>query len=197
MISERLPRLQILNLIIKKFMKKHPEIWDIAIYGSFIRDKEKARDIDFAILLNKNLSLKKKEELAYSIRKEISKKIPFDIDVKAVSLKDILDKNFLARQAIIAESFLLKRKRFLSDILGFKSYYLFTYSLKNLSVSKKMLFNYALKGRRGRPGLLKENKVRVIGLASILVPIEKAEFFKDFFEKYEVRYNILKLVSYS
>jgi len=196
MISKELQNLQKLNLIIRKFISKNNNIWDISIYGSFVRGKKDARDIDVAIFLKKDISLKQKTDLAYELKERITEKTNLNVDIKTLSVRDFFDKTFVARQGILAETFLLKRKKFLSELLGFKNYYLFTYSLKGLSHSRKNLFNYTLKGRRKSKGLLKEKNSFFISISSLMVPIQNVEFFIDFFEKNKINYKIFKILIY-
>lgn len=194
-ILKKLLNSQALNLI-KSFKEKHLEIWDIAIFGSLIRGKIVPRDIDLIIILNKSTKLQYKLNLAQELKQSL--KFFYETDVKTIDIKDIFDKNFLARQAIIAEGYLIIRNKFLSELFGFKSYYIFQYSLQNLKTSQKIMFQYALKGRKGRDqkGIVSLKKCEHLGKGIVKVPIESSEEFKEFLEKNKVNYKIYKGLFY-
>ncbi len=189
MILKKLLNSRVLNSI-KKFKSLHKEIFDIAIYGSAIRNKSKIRDIDIAIIFSQPEKIDKKLNLSQELKNKIKKFADLEIDVKGVDISDLLDSSFLARKAIIAESFLLLRNKFLHQILGFENYSVFSYSLKNLNKSKKVMFQYALRGRRGEKGLLEVTNSVLLGKGVIKVPLEYAEEFKEFFEKNKINYKI-------
>ncbi len=58
--------------------------------------------------------------------------------------------------------------------MGHSSHYLdrvlFTYSLSHLSTSEKIRFYYALKGRDGKSGIIKEYHIDQLGKTVLLVP---------------------------
>lgn len=195
MILEKLSNSQILNLI-KDFKRKHSEIWDIVAYGSAVRGKIGAADIDFAIILSSKASLNQKLELAQELRYSLKGLLRLEADVRAVDMEDLLDPLFIARKAILAEGFSLIKKRRLAEQFGFEPFYIFNYALKGLSHSKKIIFRYALKGRRGQKGLLEINKCRQLGKGSIKVPLEHVEELKSFFEKQKVEYKAYACLFY-
>jgi len=162
-----------LKSIIKSFIKKRNEIWDIIVYGSFVRGKETARDIDFAIILQKDISLDKKLKLAQEIKEILEKKIKeYKIDVKTIDIYDFLDAGFLARQGILAEGYSILKNMYLHDFLGFKAKAIIKYELKGLSPSNKKMLYYALKGRRGSKGFLEEIGGKLISKNVLEVPIK-------------------------
>ncbi|HLC72102.1 MAG TPA: hypothetical protein VJH37_00805 [Candidatus Nanoarchaeia archaeon] len=58
--------------------------------------------------------------------------------------------------------------------MGHSSHYLdrvlFTYSLSHLTHSEKIRFYYALKGRDGKSGVVREYHIRQLGKTVLLVP---------------------------
>ncbi len=181
---------------IKDFGKKHEEIFDFAIYGSVIRGKINARDVDIAIIFSPPQKLEKKLNLSQKLKNELKKLTDFDLDIKGVDINDLHDKTFLAGKSIIAEGYLVIRKKFLYELFGFNNCYLFSYSLTNLSPSKKVMLQYALHGRRGEKGIIKITNSMSIGKGVIKVPLESSEEFKEFFEKNNVDYKIHKCLLY-
>ena len=160
------------------------------------RRKINANDIDIAIIFSSPEKLDKKLNLSQELRNKLKKIIDYDFDVKGIDIKDLLDSSFMARKAIIAEGFLITRKKFLHEIFGFKNYYIFSYSLKDLSPSKKVMFQYALRGRRGEKGIIEITKSVSIGRSAVKVPLEHSEEFKEFFEKNKIDYKINKGLIY-
>jgi len=195
MILKQLLNSQALKLI-RDFKKNNKEIFDIAIYGSVIRAKIDFNDIDLAIIFSSPETLDKKLTLSQELRNKLKNLKDYDFDVKGVDIKDLLDGSFIAGKSIIAEAFLIIRKKFLHEILGFRNYYIFSYSLKNLTPSKKVMFQYALNGRRGEKGVVSFTNSVSLGRGAIKVPLEYSEEFKDFLEKNKIDYKINKSLIY-
>lgn len=173
----------------EEFSKKEGSILDIAIYGSSSRGKLKPRDIDFAIILKEKLGVDKKLEIAQEF-KSLIKEIVENPDVKAVDITDLFDPMFLASSGILSEGYSLLKEEQLATLLGFESYAIFTYSLKELTNSEKTMFHYALKGRRGEPGVLKEMRGENPAKGVVLIPIEHSEEFKEVLEEHKVKYEM-------
>ncbi|MFH1638152.1 MAG: nucleotidyltransferase domain-containing protein [Candidatus Woesearchaeota archaeon] len=189
MTSERQKIMQGLKSEAKKFCKKNTSIADIAVYGSFSRGKLDAGDIDLAILLKQKEKLEKKLSLAQELRHLLSKKMGQDFDVKCLDFIDLTSKDFLAREGIISEGFLLIKNKQIAELFGFNSRAIFTYSLNNLSLSQKTTLRYILGGRRGSKGLLKERNGEQLGKGAISIPINHSDEFRELFDKYKVRYK--------
>jgi len=195
MILKKLLKSQDLSLI-KAFIKQNPGVWDIAIYGSYIRGKEDARDIDIALILSKSFNAGKKIDLAYKLKKLFEKIIPFEIDVKAIDLQDFFDENFLAREGIIAESYLINRKRYLADLLGFKTFAIIKYNLKGLTYSQKKMLYYALKGRRGNEGVLKKINGEMLGKGILKIPVYAVFPIENLLKLHKLSFNVELVMSY-
>lgn len=196
MILKKLLNLQKLRFNVKKFAGKNPEVLDVCIYGSIIRGKTNMRDIDFAILLKNKINVSKKLELAHELKRALKKELNFEIDAKAVDIEDLKDSTFLARQGILAEGYSILHKKYVADIFGFRTHYIFMFNLKGLSESKKIMFRYALNGRRGAKGIMMLNKCEHIGSGAIKVPIEHSEEFKELLDGFKINYQILKASFY-
>lgn len=195
MLKDLLP-LQKLKLIFKQYKTENKEIWDIIIYGSSARGNQKARDVDIAIILKDKTKLEKKLQLAQKLKTKL-KQINKQFDVKTVDIADFLDKTFMARQAILAEGYSVMNKSYISGLLGFKPYSLFTYSMGKLNNSQKKMFHYALKGRRGQEGLLKKLKAESIGKGVIKIPLENTQELKDVLQKHKIAFETKIILSYN
>jgi len=181
---------------IKDFKKKHSEIFDFAIYGSIIRGRTNVGDVDIAIIFSSPQKLEIKLNLSQKLRNELKKLTNLDLDIKGIDINDLSDKSFLAGKSIIAEGYLVIKKKFFCEFFGFNNYYIFNYSLTNLSMSKKVMLQYALHGRRGEKGIINDTKSSSIGKGVIKVPLESSEEFREFFEKNNINYKIHKCLLY-
>ena len=195
MILKKLLKSQELSLT-NAFIKQNPGVWDIALYGSYIRGKEEARDIDIALILSKSFNAEIKIDLAYKLKKLFEKIIPLEIDVKAVDLQDFLDENFLARDGIIAEGYLILRERYLADLLGFKTFAVIKYNLKGLTYSQKKMLYYALKGRRGNEGVLKKIGGEMLSNGILKIPVNTVFQIESLLKLHKLSYNIELVMSY-
>jgi len=188
MILENLLNSQKLISIIKEIKKQKKELWDVGIYGSFIRGKKTPNDIDLVIFLTKNISVEERLSLSQKLRDRIKELIK-NVTVETVSIEDFFDSNFMARQGILAESYILTQKKYLSELLGFKTFTIFKFGLIGLSNSQKTLFRYAINGRRGQSGILKDVKGEKLGSGAVKIPIENSEKFKSFLESHKIDYK--------
>jgi hypothetical protein len=59
-------------------------------------------------------------------------------------------------------------------------YSMFTYSIDHLEQKDKVLFYYALKGRDGKSGILKDCRIHQLGRTVILVPETLSSGFSEF-----------------
>lgn len=193
---KKLSDLRELRPVSKEFVKKHPDIWDLCVYGSFVRGRSEAGDIDIAIIMKKPTSVENKLDLSQELRSRLKGIYMENFDVKCVDVRDFLDTSFLARAGILGEGILILKGKPLSGMLGFGSYAVFTYTLQNLTNSEKVKFNYSLNGRRGENGLIKLKGCEHLGRGSLKVPIEHSEEFMEFFEKHKVNYRISKALFY-
>lgn len=181
--------LEYLRFEAKKFLNK--DIFDIVLYGSSIKSKESPRDIDIAIIFfNKNL--KERLEIAQKFKKEIRNKIP-NPDVQGVNLSDFLDPSFMARQGIFVEGRSIITNSPISEKIGFESYFLFTYTLKNLNLNEKTKFIYALLGRINK-GIVELTRAKSLGKGVFLVPVETSEMFSDFLKEWKINFELKKIL---
>lgn len=104
--------------------------------------------------------------------------------VKAISAADLL-----SEAGKLLDYTSARHKKPLYELLGLRRLLLLTYHLDHLDRSKKTLFGYALKGRDGKGGLLKELKGQVIGRNSILFPAEKEIAAKEFIDFWKAKHE--------
>jgi len=171
----------------KKFKKENEEIFDIVIYGSFVKGKYDFKDIDLMILLI-DLSLAKRLEIAQNLKSVLKKEIK-NIDIKTMNLEEFFEESFLARQGILIEGISLIRGKTVAELIGFKGFSIFTYNLKNLNHNKKIQFNYALSGR-DKKGMMEILNGESLGRGVVQIPIDKSKEFEDFLNKWEINHKI-------
>ena len=109
-------------------------------------------------------------------------------------MKDIFNPEFFAKTGIFLEGYSIFRGRKFSETLGFEPYSLFTYSLKGLSHTQKVKFNYLLAGRTTE-GLLKEFKGERLVNGAVKVPLENSVEFEEILKQNRIEYkkrNILE-----
>ena len=174
---------------------KNHNIFDILIYGSIVRGKQRINDLDIAVILKNKIHLDDKLKMAASLRDKL-RFLDIELDVKVIDLADLLDAAFVARESIISEGYSILNKSFLHKLFGFNSYVLFYYKLDNLSPSKKKMFYYALKGRRGEKGVL-EKKGTQVGNCILKIKLQYSEEFKEILEYHKIEYSTEKILTYS
>lgn len=185
-----------LSLTAKIFALKYKSIFDIVIYGSTVKGKTKIRDVDIAIILGKEVSVGEKLELAQVFKTQIKSLLPYEIDVRCISFSDLTDQTFMARAGILAEGYSLLKKSLLPVKFGFEPKNIFIYSLAGLSNSKKTIFQYVMKGRRGKIGLIASRNCKHLGSGAIAVPLIHTEEFKQLFERQKIKYQIYSTLFY-
>ncbi|MDD3175503.1 MAG: nucleotidyltransferase domain-containing protein [Candidatus Nanoarchaeia archaeon] len=165
-----------LQIKLKKFLK-NKDIIDLIIFGSKAKGRNKSNDVDILILT---------ETYDQELKKEIKTLIP-DSDIQFISLKDYDKFIWLT---MIREGFSLKNGEYLFNLYKIKPKQLYKYSLKDLTNSKKVMFERAIKNFEGIEKL--SNRV-------ILVPVEKSSEFEDFLKLWNLdidvkEYYLLPLV---
>ena len=157
---------------------KKNNIFDVVVYGSYIRGKTNAKDIDIAIIMNKNTSIKNKLNLCQKLRNLFLEK-GHNFDVKAVDLNDLLNVGFLGRESILAEGYSLVKKDYIAERFGFKAVVLIEYSLKNLARGKQKMFYYALQGRKKGTGILAKIGGKFVSKGVIKIPTKYFDEIKE------------------
>ncbi|OGJ20405.1 hypothetical protein A3K73_00130 [Candidatus Pacearchaeota archaeon RBG_13_36_9] len=169
----------------EKFAKQQ-KLFDIVLYGSSVKGKEEAGDIDL-LLVFEDENLKERVRVAQELKEILSKKLK-NIDLKTINLKELFEKEFLARQGILIEGHSLLYNKDFSKRLGFEGAALFTYNLKGLNHNEKTKFTYALIGRNG-PGMIKKLGVEALGRGAVMVPVKESLVFEDFLQKWKLNYK--------
>ncbi len=176
--------------IAKEFKKGHKKVFDIVLYGSTVKGKDEPNDYDFMLLLRKA-----KEDDRFNIAFEFKQRLldlgllHEKLDVKALNLEDLFDPNYLASSGIIIEGFSLTKGKPISELLNGDSYALFILDISDLGRNDRTKFQFALKGRSGKDGIIKEINGVYLGSWIVLMPIENTYKFKEFLEFWGVKFE--------
>lgn len=179
----------ILKKNLKRIAGKQNEVEDIIVFGSLVRGKEKPEDIDLIVIF-KNRVIK---EVEYQIRKEIEKRYEH-VSIISKTQKTLFDPAFDARESVLFEGKSLLRDKTLVEQYGCTSLGMFKYHLKGWSKLQKTKYYYALNGRHGQNGIVKELTCIKLADGAVLVPFNKVELFRSFLEFWKVEYIYIPII---
>ncbi len=159
---------------IKKELKiylKDKEVYDVVLFGSFVKGKINPNDLDVAIISDK--ILEEVEEFHISFIK------PQDFFINIPSLVSTLFK----------EGFSLKHNRSFSEIYGFKNRVLFSYDLSSEKKSKKVKIVNFLRGRGEVGGLVQDQGGDWLGNGIFIIGLDKDYLFEQFFLNNKIKFK--------
>ncbi len=155
-------------------------IVDIVIFGSFVKEKENANDIDIAVIFERE-NYAEIQKISLDIKKNLKE---HELHIEPLIIKNLFKEPLFL--TLIHEGFSIKNNQFINKTLKTESMVLVTYSLKSLNHSKKTLFGYALKGRIGQKGFIDGINGQISGRNNILVPTENYEQLNAFLKTWNV-----------
>ena len=182
MLKELLKNTKLMSKIHSIIKKYEDEILDIAVFGSYVRGKEKPRDLDVLIIYKTKVN----PELNYKIKKEF-KIFGFEIDLVSKTYSGLFDSSFIARESYLSEGYSLLNKKFIADGFGYKPMILFRYDIKSFNKSQRMRFYYSLYGRNTE-GMLKKLRLYKFSERIIISPVEESERVKDYLNSWKIQY---------
>lgn len=173
-----------LNKTAKKLYKQYKEeIEDIIIFGSYMKGKEQPRDIDILIIF--------KNKVNKQIEAQVNQQINLTgIDVNSVTLKELEDESFIAKEGIYLEGKSLITNKNISEAMGFVSIAFFKYNISKLKGSDRIRFYYALQGRGNEKGFLTQIGAKRYSENVIIFNYSIIEKVKPFFEQWGLDYQI-------
>lgn len=177
MVLKKHLKLQSLKKSLLSIYKKNKEkVFDIVLFGSILKEKDNVSDIDVAVVF--------KDKVDNDILKKIRSLNKF-IHVDYLRLTELYSEDLW--KTLIREGFSIVYKNKLSSVFNLKSYGLFTYDLRN--VKRKSRFSQVLMGYKAE-SVLKKTNGEILRPGVILVPIDNVEYFRDFLNRWEVRYRL-------
>ena len=163
------------------------EVIDVVLSG--YDKKEKASKIGLVIIFKDNNSHAKNILLKL---KEIFNKKQLSVNINSLLADDLFKDSLYLR--LIQNGFSIKENKLINKILDVETLILLTYDLKTLNHSKKTLFGYALRGRKGQKGFLDLLNGSAVGRNNVLIPINKLDELKEFLKTWQVKYFIQKFM---
>ncbi len=176
---------------LKTFLQENKEILiDIILFGSSLKGKESPKDLDILLLFKEKTDI----DLSYALSQKI-KNLGLNPEITDKAYKEIFQSSFVAREAILSEGFSIKNENFILNGLGYVTYFLFKYDLKNFNKSQRMQFYYGLYGRnKNQIGVLKELKSVKFSDTIILCPLENFYKMKSFFENLKISFVEFQII---
>lgn len=157
----------------KELLKKYKGINDIILFGSLVKGKYAPKDIDIALVVG---------EKDFSLIGEIKSFLGVkNLDVEMVKPEEIYQSRL--GLTLISEGFSIRSNKFLRENLGLHPMKIYTYEIKKLNQTKKVLFG------RGLNQIIKETKSMKLGAGSIMVPIKESSNFEDFLDAWDLKYK--------
>jgi len=146
------------------------EVYDIILFGSFVKGKQNPNDVDIAVITNKEkINLK-------------------GFHVSIISLDDFFRPIGLIN-TLLREGYSLKKNKSFSEVYGFGNKCLFRYDLSDLTSSKKVQIVNFLRGKKGGKGLVLEKNGEWISNQVFLCPVHDEFIFDRFFVNAKVKFK--------
>jgi len=168
-----------------KTEQKDKTIFDIVVYGSTVKGKNKPNDLDLLIIF-KTGSLKERLDKIQLIKRKI--KLNINLDIKGILWEELFQEGFFARAGIIREGISLFNSKPFAEKMGFKGNSLFIYNLKNKNHTEKVKFNYILSGRGG-PGMVKKLSGQHLTSGMIIIPVKNSLEFEEILKMHQINYS--------
>jgi len=169
-----------------RILLKNKNIEDIIIFGSAVKGKENPPDVDICLI---------GEEITTVLIQEIEKRLQETIEVHITKSRyRNLFEDVMLWKTLLHEGYSVKKQQYLAKLFQMQSFFLFTYNLQNLPITKKQIFSHALQGTKTNKGILKQCNGEKIGKSAVLIPEEKAEEMRAFLETWNVVYGVRRVL---
>ncbi len=158
---------------IKNKLKKiinNKKVYDVILFGSFVKGKTMPSDIDVAII---------SDEKVNSVD---------GFHVSNLNLRDFLKPVSLVK-TLLREGYSLKKNMAFSEVYGFRNKCLFKYDLRNLTPSKKVKVVRFLRGRASEEGLVLEKGGEWISNQVFFCPVISESIFERFFLNNKIKFK--------
>ena len=171
----------------KLYQEFKNKIIDIVLFGSSAKNKPIPEDIDIAVLLKNT----KESELPALIEK-FSRFFEKNVHLNLLLIETLLDSQLF--KTLLDEGISMLDTKALHQKLGYESGAIFGFNLTQLTKSKKVLFSYALHGKKNSEGMLKRAGGKELGRAVIFIPVHQIDEFKSFFELWNINFYMTKVL---
>ena len=165
---------------LKPVLNKRKEIVDLILFGSVTKGGIGSNDVDIAVVSSGSVD-------RISLKRELGKKLERVVDLQIL---DIQDYNKFIWVTLIREGYSVRYGKFLHQVYRIKPVVLYKYSLKELTKSKKVMFDRAIK---------KFENIEKLSNRVVLVPVSLSGEFAEFLESWSIdfdsrEYGLLPLV---
>lgn len=173
---------------LKKYLK-NKLIADIFVIGSSIKDKFDFKDIDIIVLFREK-DYKNMENIIYNMKKEIG---IGNLHIEPLIVDSMFNEGIFA--SLIHEGISIRHDKNIGEIIGYKPFLLFMFSLEGLNNVEKVRFAQTLYGRDKfkKKGILQEEGGVSIGKGAFLAPISKEHIFRDMMIKFKVKFRVKRV----
>lgn len=169
------------------------DVYDIVQFGSSVIEEKIPSDIDIAIIFKK-IPLKDQLIQAQKIKKQLQKISKLQIHTKSYDLYSLFDKSNFAKENILFYGKSLLYQDYFSKKFGFSPRLQIYYFLKDLKKKDKIRFNYLLNGKKGKYGLLRKYKGKLLKPGLIEIFPEYEEIFTKSIKKLITNFELRKIL---
>ncbi|HIJ14355.1 TPA: nucleotidyltransferase domain-containing protein [Candidatus Woesearchaeota archaeon] len=159
-------------------IKINKSIVDAVVFGSYIKGKEVPRDIDIALITD-----------------DPGANLDFKAHISRLTPREFFNPKTSLANTLVKEGYSLRNKMFVSEAWGFKNRVMFSYDLSGLSQTMKVQAIYALKGRDGKSGILK-NKAEWISNNTFMIEVFMEYDISAVLHKFNVPYKKYYMLIY-
>lgn len=185
------------KLWLKKLKLKYSkDVFDIVQFGSSVMETMEnagVNDTDIAVVFYKIL-LKDQLNQAQKIKKQIQKISEMPVHIKSFDLYSFFDASNFAKENILFYGKSLIYRDFFSKRFGLTPKIQLHYSLTSLKKREKIKFNYMLNGKKGKYGLLRKYKGRLLAPGIIEINPDCEDIFISSIKKLTSKFEIRKVL---
>jgi predicted nucleotidyltransferase len=169
------------------------DVYDIVQFGSSVIEEKIPSDIDVAVIFNK-IPLKDQLIQAQKIKKQLEVFSKLQIHIKSYDLYSLFNKSNFAKEDILFYGQSLISQDYFSKKFGFSPRLQIYYFLKDLKKKDKIRFNYLLNGKKGKYGLLRKYKGKLLKPGLIEIFPEYEEIFTKSIKKLITNFELRKIL---
>jgi len=151
---------------------KDEEVLDVILFGSVVKGKSVPRDIDIALITDKNGPIRIQ-----------------GFHVSVISAKEFLTKFPTLTSTLLQEGYSLKNNKFLAELFRFQNKSLYSYSLTEKNSSQKVRIVNMLRGKNSEEGLVKKYKGNWVANQVFILPIESTYIIDGFLIENKIKFK--------
>jgi predicted nucleotidyltransferase len=158
----------------KKFkdVLKLSSVYDVIVFGSYIKGKESPSDVDVAIISDEKFKL----DMA-------------GFHISFLKTDDFFKEVSSLVNTLFREGYSLKNKKSFSEIYSFRNRVLFSYSLEGLTASEKVRAVNYLRGKSGEKGLVLERGGEWLSNSVFFCLVQDDYIFEQFFIRSKIKFK--------